>query len=65
MLQSRHWTLQEARDTTLTVEAHYQIVSMSGAGEVRASVFKEMSALAETFEAQVVSNEALGVQEKA
>lgn len=55
-----------ARDRfALAVEAYHQIVSMSLAAEVRASVDKHMSALAETFESLVVINEALGLREKA
>jgi carbamoylphosphate synthase large subunit len=49
----------------LAVEAYHQIMSMSVAGEVRASLLKDMSALAQTFEVQVVINEALGLREKA
>lgn len=55
-----------ARDRfALAVEAYHQIVSMSVAAEVHASVLKNMSTLAETFEARVVINEALGLREKA
>ena len=55
-----------ARDRfALAVEAYHEIMSRRVAGEVRASVLKDMSALAETFEGSVVINEALGLRQKA
>lgn len=55
-----------ARDRfALAVETYHEIMSRRVAGEVRALVLKDMSALAETFEGQVVINEALGLREKA
>ena len=51
-----------ARDRfALAIETYHEIMSRSVAGEVRALVQKDMSALAETFEGQVVINEALGL----
>ena len=55
-----------ARDRfALAMETYHEIMSRSVAGEVRALVLKDMSALAETFEGQVVINEALGLRQKA
>lgn len=55
-----------ARDRfALAVEAYHEIMSRKVAGDVRALVLKDMSALAETFEGQVVINEALGLRQKA
>jgi carbamoylphosphate synthase large subunit len=55
-----------ARDRlALAVEAYHEIMSRRAAGEVRALVLKDMSALVETFEGQVVINEALSLRQKA
>jgi hypothetical protein len=55
-----------ARDRfALAVEAYHEIMSRRVDGEVRALMQRDMCALAETFEGQVVINEALGLRQKA
>jgi hypothetical protein len=49
----------------LAVEAYHQIMSMGPSADVRESVQQAMENLVELFPAQVVTNEALGLREKA
>jgi hypothetical protein len=49
----------------LAVETFHQLMSMSIPGDVRASLQAAMQSLVDTFPSQAVSNEALGLREKA
>jgi hypothetical protein len=49
----------------LAVEAYHQFMSMNPPADTRGSVQQAMERLVESFPAQVVANEALGLREKA
>ena len=49
----------------LAVETYHQLMSMRLLTDIRASVQRRMEHLVESFPAQVVANEALGLREKA